>query len=113
MPRRPSAPEPTTVPTGPVTAITPSARAAGRFDVLVGGEAVARLSIDGIERLLLRVGQQLSDFDAARLGAESDIQRTYDRAMLMLAGRGRAAGELRRRFLKKGELTTNVGADCA
>ena len=107
-PRRPSLSEPTTVPTGQVTAITASPRAAGRFDLVVDGNPVARLSIEGIERLRLRVGQQLSDQDAARVGAEADVQRTYDRAVAMLASRGRAAGELRRLLLKKGEAASNV-----
>src|ERR1041385_3847089 len=107
-PRRPSLSKPTNLPTGQVTAITASPRATGRFDLYVGGNPVARLSIEGIERLRLRVGQQLSDQDAGRVGAEADVQRTYDRAVAMLASRGRAGGELRRLLLKKGEAAINV-----
>jgi regulatory protein len=69
----------------------------------VDGEPVARLSIQGIERLGLRPGLDLDEPLAAAVGAEATVSRTYDRAMAMLAARGRASGELRRLLIRKGE----------
>lgn len=98
-----SEPLPIVVPCGRITAITPSPRAAGRFDLIVDGEPVARLSIDGIERLSLHVGREIGETLAPGIAAEAEATRTYDRAMSMLAVRGRASGELRRLLLQKGE----------
>ncbi|HET9425936.1 MAG TPA: regulatory protein RecX, partial [Gemmatimonadaceae bacterium] len=94
---------PLEVPVGRITAITASPRAAGRFDLVVDGVPVARLSIQGIESLGLRVGLELDERLAAAIGAEATVSRAYDRAMSMLAARGRASGELRRLLVRKGE----------
>ena len=94
---------PVEVPTGRITAITASPRAAGRFDVVMDGTPVARLSIQGIEKLGLRVGFDLDERVADAVGAEATTVRAYDRAMAMLAARGRASGELRRLLVRKGE----------
>lgn len=91
------------VPAGRITAITASPRAAGRFDLLVDGTPAARLSIQGIQTLGLRVGLDLDERLAAAAGAEATVSRAYDRAMAMLAARGRASGELRRLLIRKGE----------
>lgn len=91
------------MPVGTITGITASPRAAGRFDLLIDGAPVARLSIQGIEKLGLRVGAEVDELFAARIGAEATVSRAYDRAMMMLAARGRASGELRRLLVKKGE----------
>lgn len=91
------------VPAGRISAITASPRAAGRFDLLIDGVPVARLSIQGIERLGLRVGAQVDEWFAAKIAAEATVSRAYDRAMTMLAARGRASGELRRLLGRKGE----------
>jgi regulatory protein len=99
---------PIEIPTGRITAITPSARAAGRFDLVVDGEPAARLSIEGIERLRLRVGLEINDVQVAAIADEAEVIRTYDRSMTMLAVRGRASGELRRLLVQKGEAPTNV-----
>jgi regulatory protein len=61
------------------------------------------LPIQGIERLGLRPGLDLDEPLAAAVGAEATVSRTYDRAMAMLAARGRASGELRRLLIRKGE----------
>lgn len=97
------APAPIEVPTGTLTAITASPRAAGRFDVLVDQQPVARLSIQGIERLKLRVGLGVDPRLAAAIAEEATVSRAYDRAMMMLAARGRASGELKRLMVRKGE----------
>jgi Uncharacterized protein conserved in bacteria len=91
------------VPTGCVTAITPSPRAIGRFDLVIGGEPVCRLSIEALERLRLHVGSEISEALATRIAAEAQIVRVYDRAMMMLASRGRASGELGRLLIQKKE----------
>jgi len=88
---------------GIITGITASARAAGRFDLLVDQQPVARLGIQGIEQLKLRVGLSVEPELAARIAEEATLCRTYDRAMMMLAARGRASGELKRLLVRKGE----------
>ena len=99
---------PLDIPIGRITAITPSLRAAGRFDLIVDGTPVARLSIDGIERLRLQVGRDINESEVATIGAEAEASRTYDRAIAMLAARGRASGELRRLLVRKGEAPQTV-----
>ena len=102
------APIPIEVPTGVITAITASPRAGGRFDVCVDQKPVARLGIQGIEKLRLRVGLDVDLRLAAALAEEATISRAYDRAMAMLAARGRASGELKRLLVRKGEDPTVV-----
>jgi regulatory protein len=100
---RPRQIQPIEVPFGRITAITPSPRAAGRFDLVIEGEPACRLSIDAIERLRLQVGTEVSERSAPGIAAEAEVVRVYDRAMMMLAARGRASGELRRLLVQKGE----------
>jgi regulatory protein len=85
-----------------ITAIIPSARRPGRFDVVVDGRHEATLSIEAIERLALTTG---SAFDALRpvVQEEAAALATYDRALNMLALRARSARELRRQLIRKGE----------
>src|SRR4051812_33806704 len=106
----PRASEPIEVPAGVITAITASARAPGRFDVCVGGDPVARLGIQGVERLKLRIGLDVDDKLAAEIANEATVSRAYDRAMMMLAARGRASGELKRLLVRKGEDAKVVAA---
>ena len=86
-----------------ITAITPSTRRPGRFSIDVDDREVATLSIEAIERLNLAVGTPLDDATADDVERESGMLATYDRAMNMLAVRGRAAMDLRRALIKKGE----------
>lgn len=88
---------------GRITAITPSPRVAGRFDLVIDGKPAARLSIVGIERLGLHVGRVVGEPETGIIAAEALVSRTYDRAMAMLAVRGRATGELKRLLVQKGE----------
>lgn len=85
-----------------ITAITPSTRPQGRFVVEVDGKEIATVSLDTIERLQLRTGAL---FEPAREAVERDaaVLHVYDRAMNMLAARGRASRELRRLLVRKGE----------
>lgn len=91
-----------------ITAITPSVRKPGRFELEVDGREYARLSIEAIERLKLSVGLALDDRTAAGVQREASILHTYDRALDMLASRGRSSSELRRQLERKGEPKANV-----
>jgi regulatory protein len=102
--------EPIKVPTGVITGIDGSARAAGRFDIAIDKKFAARMGIGSIERLKLKVGIDVDARFAASIAEEAMISRAYDRAMKMLALRGRASGELRRRLVQKGELPPYVDA---
>ena len=85
-----------------ITAIVPSSRPQGRFVVDVDGQPAATVAIDTIERLRLRTG---AAYEPVREMVERDaaVLRVYDRALSMLAARGRAARELRRLLVRKGE----------
>jgi regulatory protein len=86
-----------------ITAITTAPRRTGRFDVLVDGTVVATLSIEAIERLQLSVGALVDERIEAAIVREAAIVATYDRALNMIALRARAAAELRRLLVRKGE----------
>jgi len=85
-----------------ITAITPTPRHAGRFELLVDGKSFATLSLDAIERLRLMVGGSVEGLEE-RISHEAAALRTYDRALNMLAFRGRASRELARSLVRKGE----------
>ena len=90
------------IPAGTVTALIPSAQIPGRYDLIVNGDVSARVSIDAIERLDLRVGAPIDEALGAAIAHEAEVIRVYDRAIAMLASRGRATGELRRLLVRKG-----------
>jgi regulatory protein len=85
-----------------ITAIEPSRRREGRFELLVDGKAHATVSLDIIERLGLSIGMETTAL-ADALAREAALLATYDRALRMLAFRARATGELRRSLVQKGE----------
>ena len=91
-----------------ITAVIPSPKREGRFDVVVDGRSVATLSLDVIEKLGLHVGTEYTDRVADALAVEGARLRTFDRALDMLAFRGRATRELRLALLRKGEEEANV-----
>lgn len=91
-----------------VTAVTPSPRREGRFDILVDGKSVGTLSLEAIERLQLHVGTEYGERLAGSVAMEAARLRTFDRALDMLAFRGRATRELRIALLRKGEEAANV-----
>jgi regulatory protein len=97
---------PIEIPTGRITAITPSPRTPGRFELAIDGTPVTRLSIDDLERLRLQIGQTIGGTESAQIAREAQVTRAYDRAMAMLAARGRASGELRRLLVQKGEVAS-------
>lgn len=90
-----------------ITAITPTSRRPGRFEILVEGKTYATLSLDAIERLNLAVGRSVADVEE-RIAAEEAQLKVYDRALNMLAFRGRASAELARALVRKGELREHV-----
>lgn len=85
-----------------ITAVTPTPRHPGRFELLVDGKSFATLSLDAIERLRLVVGGSVEGLEE-RISHEAAALRTYDRALNMLAFRGRASKELARSLVRKGE----------
>lgn len=89
-------------PGGTITGIVASPRAPGRFTIMVDGKAGATLGLEAIERLQLVVGGSTVGREAA-IGAEEDTLRVYDRAVMMLAARGRASRDLERQLVRKGE----------
>ncbi|HET7550572.1 MAG TPA: regulatory protein RecX [Gemmatimonadaceae bacterium] len=91
-----------------ITAVTPSPRREGRFDILVDGKSVGTLSLEAIERLRLHVGTEYSERLAESVAVDGARLRTFDRALDMLAFRGRATRELRNALLRKGEEAGNV-----
>ena len=92
-----------------ITALTPDPRRPGRFAVVVDGQVAASVSIDVIERLSLGVGREY-DALADTVRGEAAALKAYDRAVTMLASRGRSSAELRRLLIRKGELPEHVDA---
>ena len=90
-----------------ITGIIPVARPAGRFAVLVDGRQAAVISLEAVERLGLTVGQPIAGLEQ-RIALEAARLRTYDRALNILAFRGRASSELARSLLRKGEQRLHV-----
>ncbi len=89
-------------PGGTVTGIIASARSAGRFTVLVDDKPAHTLGLAALERLALRVGVTTIGREQV-IAREEAALRTYDRAVMMLAARGRAAKDLERQLVRKGE----------
>lgn len=93
-----------------VTGISASARHPRRFAILVDGSTVATLSLDGIERLGVRIGVAYDESLAHRVVVEAAALHTFDRALAMLAARPRAARDLERMLVRKGEPAAHVAA---
>lgn len=93
-----------------ISAISASARHPGRFEIFVDDAVVATLSLDGIERLGLRTGVAYTEALANRVAAEAAALHTFDRALAMLAARPRAARDLERMLVRKGELAEHVAS---
>ncbi|HET7586058.1 MAG TPA: regulatory protein RecX [Gemmatimonadaceae bacterium] len=93
-----------------ITAITPHARRAGRFDVELEGDETLTLSDEAVVRLGLRAGARLDDASLDAVRRCSVEVHTLDRALDMLAFRSRAARELRRSLIRKGEPAEAVDA---
>lgn len=95
-----------------ISAILPSTRKPGRFELLVDRELLAVVSLDTVERLGLRVGAEVEPHREA-IAAEAAALATYDRALNMLAARARSSADLRRHLVRKGEPAPLVEAAIA
>ena len=87
---------------GTITGIIASPRAPGQFSVMVDGKPAHTLGLAAIERLGLTVGRSTVGREEI-IAREEGALRTYDRAVMMLAARGRAAKDLERQLVRKGE----------
>jgi regulatory protein len=93
-----------------VTAIVDAARKDGRFVVQVDEKPFATVSLEMLERLSLRVGEELTEARSEALQREAAALGTYDRAINMLAFQARSSRDLRRRLVQKGEDPAYVDA---
>lgn len=93
-----------------ITGVVPSPRRDGRFELLVNGKGVATLSLEAIERLRLHVGAPYDEALALRVEEEARALHTFDRALDLLAVRGRAARDLRLTLVRKGEEPAHADA---
>jgi regulatory protein len=86
-----------------ITSIVPSARRPGRFEITFDDRTAATVSIDAVDKLRLGVGGLVDERVAREIAREEAIVNVYDRALNILALRGRSSQELRRRLVQKGE----------
>ena len=96
-----------------ITQITEHPRKPGRFQIHLDGTRHATVGLELIARLGLRVGREMGEAELAELDDGARALATYDRALAMLAVRGRPARELRRRLVQKGEEAVHVDAAIA
>jgi len=96
-----------------ITQITEHPRKPGRFQIHLDGTRHATVGLELIARLGLRVGREMDEAELAELDDGARALATYDRALAMLAVRGRPARELRRRLVQKGEEAVHVDAAIA
>ena len=85
-----------------VTALVPSSRREGRFDVMVDGVVAATVGAESVSRLRISVGMALDERRLAALDEEGRVMGAVDRALDALAFRDRSAMELRRFLQRKG-----------
>lgn len=109
-PGRADAPVEPTVRPGVITGLTPASRRPGRWEVAVDGRAVGSVSLDLVERLALRVGRAIDADGAAHLDVGIAETAVYDRALGMLAARGRSSRDLRQRLVRAGALPAHADA---
>ena len=90
-----------------ISGIVPATRPSGRFSVLVDGRETAVLTLEAIERLRLAVGRPVAGLEE-QIAMEAQRLQAYDRALNMLAFRGRSSSELARSLQRKGEDKAHV-----
>ena len=81
-----------------ITALTPHPREPGRLSVEVDRVEVGTIATEGAARLGLSVGADVGPELLHGIEDEVAALRTYDRALRLLAARGRSIRELRRRL---------------
>ena len=110
-PARSDGPDAPAVVPGVVTELVPAARRSGRWELSIDGRSAGYVSIEVVARLGLRVGRAIDDALASQLAAAIEEVAVYDRALGMLAARGRSSRDLRQRLIRAG--ATPVNADAA
>jgi regulatory protein len=85
-----------------ITALETQKRRADRISVFVDGEFAVGLGAAAVKDLGLSVGQELGDGDVERLGAASEADRAYHRALAYLRSRRRSEFEVRERLGRYG-----------
>lgn len=98
---------------GVVTGLAPAPRKPGRWELSVEGKSVGYVSLDVVERLGLRVGRALDEALASQVADALDEVAAYDRALGMLAARGRSSRDLRIRLVRAGVAPAHAEAAVA
>ncbi len=91
-----------------VTALKVQARNKNRVNVSLDGEFA--FGLVKIEAARLRLGQELSEADVARLKATDTTEMVYDKALTLLNSRPRSEAEIRQRLLRKGIAKEQIAA---
>mgnify|MGYP000194439395 CR=1 FL=1 len=89
----------TTGTTGTITALRFQKHNQNRVSVYIDGQFAFGLA--AIEAARLRVGQELSDEDVARLKERDEVERSHERALNFLSYRPRSTTEVRRNLRRK------------
>jgi regulatory protein len=84
---------------GTITELRLQKRNKDRVNVYLDGQFAFGLA--AIEAARLKVGQELSDADIARLQKQDEIERAYERALNFLSFRPRSEAEVRRNLREK------------
>ncbi len=93
-----------------ITALTALPKQPGRVAVEVDGSATATVFVETVVSLALSVGAEVDAATVERAAHEGAALRTYDRALRLLAARGRSVRELKRRLLAAKEPEEHVTA---
>lgn len=96
-----------------ITALTALPRQAGRVAIEVDGAAVGVLFVETVVEMSLAVGADVDPATVDGIAHRSAALRTYDRALRLLAARGRSVRELRRRLLAAKEPEEHIDAALA
>ena len=92
-----------------VTSLTPHPKNPNRFILEADNLPTTIVSLETIAHLHLEIGSDLEPH-VRQLEEEAAALATYDRAVRMLAARGRSRAELRRLLIRKGESAARVDA---
>ena len=96
-----------------ITALTSVPRQAGRVAVEIDGAAFGIVFVESLLRMSLAVGTEADDAVMEALASDVAALRTYDRALRLLAARGRSVRELRRRLVMAKEPEIHIDAALA
>jgi len=93
-----------------ITALTAVPKQVGRVAIEADGAAIGILFIEAVVSLGLAVGREVDAATIEAVAHQAAALRTYDRALRLLAARGRSVRELRRRLLAAKEPEEHVTA---